>query len=79
MTWHVLLPFCIRLHRLVAGLQLQHNDMCIFAGLQWDRIEDKYAVTTLGVAATLSMWGAGGVVSVLNRHLFLYGSDEGGF
>jgi hypothetical protein len=25
------------------------------------------------------MWGAGGVVSVLNRHLFLYGSDEGGF
>jgi hypothetical protein len=34
--------------------------------VQWDRIEDKYAVTTLAVAATLGMWSAGGVVSVLN-------------
>jgi hypothetical protein len=32
--------------------------------VKWDRIEDKYAVTTLAVAATLGMWSAGGVVSV---------------
>ncbi|WVZ57469.1 hypothetical protein U9M48_007851 [Paspalum notatum var. saurae] len=34
---------------------------------EWDRIEDKYAVTTLAVAATLGMWSAGGVVSAIDR------------
>ncbi|KAG0550424.1 hypothetical protein BDA96_01G337000 [Sorghum bicolor] len=34
---------------------------------EWDRIEDKYAVTTLAVAATLAMWSAGGVVSAIDR------------
>jgi hypothetical protein len=38
--------------------------------VQWDRIENKFAATSLAVAATLGMWSAGGVVSVLNRHLF---------
>ncbi|KQJ97595.1 protein CURVATURE THYLAKOID 1B, chloroplastic [Brachypodium distachyon] len=34
---------------------------------EWDRVEDKYAVTTLAVAATLGMWSAGGVVSAIDR------------
>ncbi|XP_006662551.2 protein CURVATURE THYLAKOID 1B, chloroplastic-like [Oryza brachyantha] len=34
---------------------------------EWDRIEDKYAVTTLAVAASLGMWSAGGVVSAIDR------------
>uniref|UniRef100_A0A452YS17 Uncharacterized protein n=1 Tax=Aegilops tauschii subsp. strangulata TaxID=200361 RepID=A0A452YS17_AEGTS len=36
-----------------------------FNGLkqEWDRVEDKYAVTTLAVAATLGMWSAGGVLA----------------
>ncbi|CAD6211802.1 unnamed protein product [Miscanthus lutarioriparius] len=34
---------------------------------EWDRIEDKYAVTTLAVAATLGMWSAGGVVSAIDK------------
>ncbi|XBJ24723.1 hypothetical protein VPH35_002534 [Triticum aestivum] len=40
-----------------------------FNGLkqEWDRVEDKYAVTTLAVAATLGMWSAGGVVSAIDR------------
>ncbi|XP_048548939.1 protein CURVATURE THYLAKOID 1B, chloroplastic-like [Triticum urartu] len=40
-----------------------------FNGLkqEWDRVEDKYAVPTLAVAATLGMWSAGGVVSAIDR------------
>ncbi|XP_044959953.1 protein CURVATURE THYLAKOID 1B, chloroplastic-like [Hordeum vulgare subsp. vulgare] len=34
---------------------------------EWDRVGDKYAVTTLAVAATLGMWSAGGVVSAIDR------------
>ncbi|CAM0956353.1 unnamed protein product [Alopecurus aequalis] len=34
---------------------------------EWDRVEDKYAVTTLAVAATLGMWSAGGVVSAIDK------------
>ncbi|KAL6641379.1 hypothetical protein ACP70R_019560 [Stipagrostis hirtigluma subsp. patula] len=35
--------------------------------LEWDRIQDKYAVTTLAAAATIGMWSAGGVVSAIDR------------
>ena len=38
--------------------------------VQWDGIENKFAMTTLAVTVTLVMWSAGGVVSVLNRPLF---------
>ncbi|PAN48749.1 hypothetical protein PAHAL_9G402500 [Panicum hallii] len=34
---------------------------------EWDRIENKFAATSLAVAATLGMWSAGGVVSAIDR------------
>jgi len=35
--------------------------------VQWDGIENKFAVTTLAVTVTLVMWSAGGVVSAIDR------------
>ena len=48
------------------------RDISLLLCVQWDRIEDKYAVTTLAVAATLGMWSAGGVVSVLNHQSIIF-------
>lgn len=34
---------------------------------QWDKVDDKYAVGSLGVAAVVALWGSAGMISV--RHL----------
>jgi hypothetical protein len=78
-SWHVVCVFlqsvCMYsfLARLVAARTIDDTSSLVAAAacvayvvVQWDRIEDKYAVTTLAVAATLAMWSAGGVVSVLD-------------
>ena len=31
---------------------------------QWDKVEDKYAVSSLGVAAVVALWGSTGLISV---------------
>lgn len=33
---------------------------------QWDKIEDKYAVTSLAVAGAVAIWGSSGMISVSN-------------
>ncbi|CAL0302199.1 unnamed protein product [Lupinus luteus] len=33
----------------------------------WDKVEDKYAVSTLGVAAAVALWGSAGVISAIDR------------
>lgn len=32
--------------------------------LQWDKVEDKYAVASLGVAGVVALWGSTGLISV---------------
>jgi hypothetical protein len=32
---------------------------------QWDKIEDKYAATSLGVAAFIALWSTTGMISVI--------------
>lgn len=55
----------------------QHDDVHVFSRcvVQWDRIEDKYAVTTLAVAAILGMWSAGGVVSVRTERFLSFSTE----
>lgn len=31
---------------------------------QWDKVDDKYAVTSLAVAGTLALWASAGMISV---------------
>lgn len=31
---------------------------------QWEKVEDKYAVASLGVAAVVTLWGFTGLISV---------------
>uniref|UniRef100_A0ACD5U4I6 Uncharacterized protein n=1 Tax=Avena sativa TaxID=4498 RepID=A0ACD5U4I6_AVESA len=71
--------FCKRLARNVVGMAAAGEPAAPLADnaeltefinalkQEWDRVEDKYAVTTLAVAATLGMWSAGGVVSAIDR------------
>ncbi|KAG8092394.1 hypothetical protein GUJ93_ZPchr0012g21855 [Zizania palustris] len=70
--------FCKRLARNVAAMAAGEPAAPIAANAEltelinalkqeWDRIEDKYAVTTLAVTATLGMWSAGGAVSAIDR------------
>ncbi|KAK7258435.1 hypothetical protein RIF29_24012 [Crotalaria pallida] len=33
----------------------------------WDKVEDKYAVSSLAVAAAVALWGSAGVVSAIDR------------
>ncbi len=33
----------------------------------WDKVEDKYAVSSLGVAAAVALWGSAGVISAIDR------------
>ncbi|KAK2365354.1 protein CURVATURE THYLAKOID 1B, chloroplastic [Trifolium repens] len=33
----------------------------------WEKVEDKYAVSTLAVAGTVALWGTAGVISAIDR------------
>ncbi|KAE9593594.1 hypothetical protein Lal_00036279 [Lupinus albus] len=33
----------------------------------WDKVEDKYAISSLGVAAAVALWGSAGVISAIDR------------
>ncbi|KAM7276640.1 hypothetical protein ACFE04_018506 [Oxalis oulophora] len=33
----------------------------------WDKVEDKYAVSSLGVAAVVALWGSTGLISAIDR------------
>ncbi|PKI42601.1 hypothetical protein CRG98_037014 [Punica granatum] len=33
----------------------------------WDNVEDKYAVTSLGVAGAVALWGSTGMISAIDR------------
>ncbi|XP_068635761.1 protein CURVATURE THYLAKOID 1B, chloroplastic isoform X2 [Aristolochia californica] len=33
----------------------------------WDKVEDKYAVTSLGVAAVVVLWGSTGLISAIDK------------
>uniref|UniRef100_A0A5B7B852 Cyanobacterial aminoacyl-tRNA synthetase CAAD domain-containing protein n=1 Tax=Davidia involucrata TaxID=16924 RepID=A0A5B7B852_DAVIN len=33
----------------------------------WDKVEDKYAVTSLGVAGVVAIWGSTGMISAIDR------------
>jgi len=33
----------------------------------WDKVEDKYAVSSLGVAAIVALWGSSGLISAIDR------------
>jgi len=33
---------------------------------QWDKVEDKYAVSSLAAAGVLALWGSTGMLSVRN-------------
>ncbi|CAN0889335.1 Protein CURVATURE THYLAKOID 1B, chloroplastic [Linum grandiflorum] len=33
----------------------------------WDKVEDKYAVSSLGVAAALAIWSSSGMISAIDR------------
>nr|AFK38249.1 unknown [Lotus japonicus] len=33
----------------------------------WDKVEDKYAVSSLGVAGFVALWGSAGVISAIDR------------
>ncbi|XP_068651392.1 protein CURVATURE THYLAKOID 1B, chloroplastic-like [Aristolochia californica] len=33
----------------------------------WDKVEDKYAVTALGVAAAVALWGSAGLISAIDK------------
>ncbi|MCI36047.1 thylakoid membrane phosphoprotein 14 kDa chloroplastic-like, partial [Trifolium medium] len=35
--------------------------------IQWEKVEDKYAVSTLAVAGTVALWGTAGVISAIDR------------
>ncbi|KAI5647073.1 hypothetical protein M9H77_33078 [Catharanthus roseus] len=41
----------------------------VVKGLQeaWDKVEDKYAVTSLAVAGAVALWGSTGLVSAIDR------------
>ena len=40
---------------------LQHEYVI---GFQWDKVEDKYAVSSLAVAGVVALWGSTGMISV---------------
>ncbi|MQL41674.1 hypothetical protein EI012_27600, partial [Escherichia coli] len=42
----------------------------------WDKIEDKYAVSSLGVAAAVALWGSAGVISAIDRLPLIPGGLE---
>ncbi|KAK2996507.1 hypothetical protein RJ639_012237 [Escallonia herrerae] len=33
----------------------------------WEKVEDKYAVTSLGVAGIIALWGSSGLISAIDR------------
>lgn len=39
---------------------------------QWDKVEEKYAVASLGVAAVVALWGSTGLISVSTRKTPLF-------
>lgn len=49
----------------VAGTELPE----VVKGLQeaWDKVEDKYAVASLGVAGVVALWGSTGLISAIDR------------
>jgi hypothetical protein len=48
--------------------------MCITVSVvsrQWDKVEDKYAVATIGVAAIVALWTVVGAIKVHDHVLHL--------
>lgn len=48
--------------------------MCVTVSVvsrQWDKVEDKYAVATIGVAAIVALWTAVGAIKVPDQHEYL--------
>lgn len=37
--------------------------------VQWEKVEDKYAVSTVAVAGVVALWGSTGVISVRSLSL----------
>ncbi|RWR89529.1 protein CURVATURE THYLAKOID 1B, chloroplastic [Cinnamomum micranthum f. kanehirae] len=42
----------------------------------WDKVEDKYAVTSLALAGAVALWGTGGVISAIDRLPLVPGALE---
>lgn len=43
----------------------------ILLGLQWDKVEDKYAVSSLAVAGVVALWGSTGMISVRSQNMHI--------
>lgn len=40
------------------------NIILLFGGSQWEKVEDKYAVSSLVVAGVIAVWASAGMISV---------------
>lgn len=40
--------------------------------MQWDKVEDKYAVTSLAVAGGVALWASAGMISVSIHHMLCF-------
>ncbi|KAJ8748554.1 hypothetical protein K2173_003455 [Erythroxylum novogranatense] len=41
--------------------------MSLFVGGQWDKVEDKYPVSSIAVAGVIVLWGSTGLISAIDR------------
>ena len=42
------------------------TDLSVMLDAQWDKVEDKYAVSTVAGAGVVALWGTAGMMSVGN-------------
>lgn len=43
----------------------------LFSSEQWDKVEDKYAVSSLAVAGVVALWGSTGMISVRSQNMHI--------
>ncbi|KAG5566121.1 hypothetical protein RHGRI_001900 [Rhododendron griersonianum] len=51
----------------VAVAELELPDVVKTIQETWDKVDDKYAVGSLGVAAVVALWGSAGMISAIER------------
>ncbi|KAL5572219.1 hypothetical protein UlMin_021816 [Ulmus minor] len=60
----------------VATTELPLPDVVKTVQEAWDKVEDKYAVSSLGVAAVVALWGSTGLISAIDRLPLIPGALE---